>query len=263
MSSLFLTGSLCWVITAVLGLLFLWKSWDGMTVAGVVFKGLTAFAIVCYAIVLIVLSGNRSEAATIFVVGLSLTSLGDVLMAVLQQRTGGKTQSLTEAVEGIDKGFTGATFGIGIIAILFIISYFLQMVAFIKGLSAKVVASDYIIPFLLFFFLPPIFTTVGGQLARFRVPEVSPNVFIIGVFYIILTSALFAASAVFSFAMFQEDPNHASYILVGAIFFFLSTLFVLLRYSNPERFESNSMKSFSRVVTYFGRMMLAGCAFLF
>ena len=260
MISMRFAGTLCWVITGFFETAFLYETQDHMTRLGIVLKTLTSLGELAYAIVLIALFGQLSDAAKLFVAGLALIVVGDLLLAIVQERNGGSTEGFLKKAEG---GFNASRFGIGVAGVLFIVAYFLQLVAFIKGLSARDEATNYVMPFLVFFLLPPMFTYVTAILAKFRVPDVATNIFIIGVFYILLTSALFSSSAVFSFSVFQEDPKHASWIFLGAMFFFLSTLFVLLRYCLPSRFDTKTMRATSRVLTFFGRMILAGCAFMF
>lgn len=261
--SMTVAGSICWAIDIALGLLFQFVSWNKMDWKGVALKGATSLGITAYAIVLIVMGGRASEAAALFVSGLLLCSLGDILIGAVQTKDDGRSSAILDSVEGVEKKVDLSFVIVCLAGVTYIISYFLQMVGFVKGLSLRADPADYIIAFLVFFLVPPLFTAIGGLLSRFRIPEVPTNAFIIGVFYILLTSALFASTAVFAFSMFQEDQNHATFILIGAILYFLSILFILLRYSNPEKYESRAMRTFSRVLTFGGRMILAGCAFLF
>ena len=49
----------------------------------------------------------------------------------------------------------------------------------------------------------------------------------------------------------------------GTSFFFLSIAFILVRYMSQKHFENQALRYASRVVTFLGKMTLAGCAFLF
>ena len=88
------------------------------------------------------------------------------------------------------------------------------------------------------------------------------KVFIIGAFYFLLGSASFAASSVFAFSLFQTDVLHATWVFVGGILFLLALLLVELRYSRPQMYDNKPIRVVSRLFTFIGRMMLAGCAFL-
>lgn len=260
MISMSFAGTLCWIINAIFGIAFAAESNDGMTKRSVLLKGLVSFGIFVYAAVLILMAGEPSEASKLFTAGLFLIFVGDVMLALIQERTGGQSN-------GILKSLMGAAdisrFGIGVAGVLFIVAYFMQMVAFIKGLSSRATASEYVMSFLAFFLLPLLLSFLAALFAKLRLPDVSTNAFIIGLFYVLLTSALFASASVFSFALFQEHPHHATWVFFGALLFFLSTLTVLLRYCDPDKFDSKLMRTSSRVMTFLARMSLAGCAFLF
>lgn len=261
MNQMFWAGTICWVICSVVGLSFAYITRDKMTKSGVLWKGLASLSITIYAFVLAVLSGPISEASGLFIVGLLTATFGDSLMGYLQYRQQGSAEGLSEVIVNQERNIWRV--GVGVVAVSFIVSYFIQMVAFIKGLAKLVEPADYVVPFIVFFMLPPLFTVIGGILARFRVPEVSTSIFVVGVFYVVLTGALFASASVYSYALFPMDANHAIFIEAGAVIFFLSMLFVLIRYSNPQKYESRLNRFMSRLLTFFGRMILAGCAFMF
>lgn len=259
MSQLFWAGTGCWVICCLLGSLFQYESRNKMTLKGMILKAVAAFSVVGYALTLIILFGKFSDASINFVVGLLLVTIGDTFVAYLEYKGDGTSDSVIQAVKGNNrKGqvFLCAT------GVLYILSYFLQMVAFIKGIAQFAHPTDYVVPFIVLFFLPPIFTVLGGLLSKFRVPDIELYVFIIGIFYILLTSALFAAASVFAFSLFTTDPIHAALIFFGAVVFFLSMLMVELRYANSSKYEGKVMRMASRLLTFLGRMILAGCAFL-
>lgn len=260
MISMRFAGTLCWVIASIFALGFQYEAQDKVTRRGVLLKCLTSFSIAAYAIVLIAMHGEYSQAARLFAEGLILAAVGDVIVGMLQASSDGTPHTLLEVKEG---KFNIKLLGLEVAGVVFIVSYFFQMVAFLKALASQSNITQYIGPYILFFLLPPIFAIIGGTLSKFRIPETDTGVFIIGVFYILLTSALFSAASIFSFYLFQKDPAHASFIFLGAVLFFLSMLFVSLRYSHPERYDNKWMRLFSRVLTFLGRMTLAGCAFLF
>ncbi|MBQ8062760.1 MAG: hypothetical protein IJ720_00515 [Clostridia bacterium] len=259
MISLFFAGTICWVVAGIFGIAFQYETYERMSWKGVTLKALSSFGIFVYALVLILLYGNPTEAAILFTVGLVLESLGDTLVAGLEASGDGNNSSLHKDLVSRTRG---RIILLGVTGVLFICAYFLQMVAFLKSIASYAVVTNYVGLFLIFFFVPPLFTTLGGMLSKFRVPETDTSVFIIGVFYILLTSALFASGTIFAFSLFPNDPIHAGWILLGTILFFLSMLMVSLRYASPEKYESIPMRITSRLLTFLGRMVLAGCAFL-
>lgn len=259
MISLFFAGTICWVIACIFGIAFQYETYERMSWRGVGLKALAASSVVAYAVTLIVIYGKPTEASTLFTVGLVLVTLGDILVAGLEASGTGDNSSLHEAM-GSRAPVRAVT--LGITGVLFIVAYFLQMVAFLKAIASYAVITDYVGLFIMFFFVPPLFTAIGGLLSRFKIPETSTNIFIIGVFYILLTSALFAAGAIFAFSLVRDDPLHAGWVSLGNLLFFLSMLMVALRYSNPEKYESVPMRIASRLLTFLGRMILAGCAYL-
>ena len=260
MSTMTMVGIVCWIIACTLGMLYQYETRNVMALRGMILKGLAAFSVVAYAIVLIAMFGHTTDASIDFVIGLVLVSIADVLIAYLEYIGNGSSESLLQAASGdsnakrIILSFAG---------ILFVISFFLQMVAFIKGISHYATPKDYVVTFAVFIFVPPIFTALGIIVSRFKIPEIDSRVFIIGAFFILLASALFAAASVFAFSMFPSDSTDATWVFFGNILFFLSILMVELRYANPRLYDIKSMRITSRLLTFLGRMILAGCAFLF
>ncbi len=261
MGQLFWVGLLCWAISGAIGIVFAYISRNGLTKAGVVWKGLASLAITMYAVVLAYLSLPMSSATQLFIAGLGFSTLGDILMGYLQYKKEGDVRSLANMV--VDKELNGWTVGVAVTGVLFIISFFLQMVAFLKALGSIADPADYVIPFLVFFLLPPTLAATGAVLARLRALDVASAMFIIGLFYVLILSGLFASAYVYSFALLSIDMKHAIFIQAGAIIYLLSVLFVLVRYENPEKFDTKDARIWSRVLTYLGRMILAGCAFMF
>lgn len=252
-------GTICWVIACFFGVLFQYECLDIMTKKGLVLKAVAASCVVGYAIVLIMMFGESSDAAIDFVVGLVLVTIGDILVALLELRGDATSGSLLNAASG---GSNVERVILSLTGICFIVSYFFQMVAFIKGISRHDDVTEYVAPFLIFLLLPPVFTVLGGLLAKFRIPDTELKVFIIGAFYILLASALFSASSIFAFSLFQVDVMHATWIFFGSILFFLSLLTVELRYARPDMHDNKPMRVTSRLLTFLGRMILAGCAYL-
>ncbi|MGX8691890.1 MAG: hypothetical protein ACSW70_04725, partial [Eubacteriales bacterium] len=146
--------------------------------------------------------------------------------------------------------------------VLYICSFFLQVVAFIKGLSHYAVTTDYVMPFIVFFALPPILTVVGMILSKFQIPETDMRVFIIAAFFILLSSALFAAGFVFALALFQIDVVHGTWVIFGSTLYFLAIMSIELRYARPGMYDNKALRIASRLILFLGRMTLAGCAFL-
>lgn len=252
-------GTICWFVACFFGVLYQYECQDRISKKGIVLKALSASCIVVYAIVLIVMFGKSTDAAFDFVAGLVMVTLGDILVAYLEYTGEGTSKTVVQAASGhstVDRIILSVT------GILFVVSYFFQVVAFIKGLSQYGDVTDYVAPFLIFILLPPIFTGLGGLLSKFRIPDADLRVFIIGAFYILLASALFSASTIFALSLFRVDVMHATWILFGSIIFFLSLLMVELRYVRPEMHDNKPMRIFSRLMTFLGRMILAGCAYL-
>ena len=260
MDKMTLVGGICWLINIVLAALFAYDTRKTMTKRGILLKGLSSFGIIAYAVALIVMWGTTTEGARLFVIGMVLAAVGDILVALLQQTQGDESGFLQGT---LSSEFNIARFGIGVAGVLFIVGYFFEMVAFIKGLGKIASPSDYVIPFILFFVLPPAVTVAGAPLTKIRIPNVSMNSFIIGLFYGLLATALYSSATTYALALSRFDINHAVFVFVGATFFYTSIVFILVRYMSPKHFENVKIRYASRLVTFLGKMTLAGCAFLF
>ena len=259
MNPMFIVGTICWFVASFFGVLYQYECQDRISKKGIVLKALSASCIVAYAIVLIVMFGKSTDAAYNFAAGLVMITIADTLVAYLEYTGEGTSRTVVRAASG---NSSKDRILLCVIGILFVVSYFLEVVAFIKGISHHADVSDYIAPFLIFFLLPPIFTGVGALLSKFRIPDAELRVFIIGAFYILLASALFSASTIFALSLFRVDVMHATWILFGSIIFFLSLLLVELRYARPEMHDKKPMRIISRLMQFLGRMILAGCAYL-
>ncbi len=259
MSMVNIVGLAWWVVACFFGVLYQWEGKDAMSRKGIILKGIAAFCVVGYAITLIAMFGNPSDASIDFVIGLVLVSLGDILVAYLEHVGDGTSKSLLDAIAG--QSFVKKII-ISITGVLFIVSYFMQMVAFIKGISQYANATDFVVPFLICLVLPPVITVFGGILAKYRIPDTDLSVFIIGAFYILLASAHFAAATVFAISLSRTDALHSVWIIFGSFLFFLSLLTVELRIAKPAMHDTRIMRMTSRLLTFLGRMILAGCAFL-
>ncbi len=259
MTSMFAVGSVCWVIACIIGTFYQYESRNVMTRKGMVLKGIAAFCVVAYAIVLIALFGQASDAAVLFVTGLVFVAIADILIAYLEYVGDGTTGSFLEAVSS---GSSKIRILLSVSMVLYICSFFLQVVAFIKGLSHYAVTTDYVIPFIICFSLPPILTVVGMIVSRFRIPETDMKVFIIAAFFILLSSTLFAAGFVFAFALFQVDVIHGTWVIFGSFLYFLAIMSIELRYARPGLYDNKALRIASRLILFLGRMTLAGCAFL-
>lgn len=264
MNVLFITGLLFWAIEVVALAWFLYECRDETTQKGYIIKGGAATNIVFYGFALVFLNHHvngvvPSQATLLFLAGLIFAFLGDMGLGTMQRRHGGSSKAMFTKISSQE--MTIETLTAGVVGSLFIIAFFLQTMAFIKGIHGDV--QQFAIPFLIFFLLPPLFTLVGGLLAQYKLPELSTKMFIIAVFFILLTSALFASAAVFSFWFYRIHPNHAIYVFAGAILFFLSVLMLLIRYTWPEKSDTRGMRAVSRTLNFLSRMILAGCAFLF
>ncbi|MEE1188175.1 MAG: hypothetical protein UHM52_04235 [Acutalibacteraceae bacterium] len=260
MTSMFAVGTVCWVVNIILVSLYAYETRKIVTKRGVVLKGLSSFGVVAYAVVLMIMWGSISDAGKVFLLGILLTSVGDVLIGILQLTRGDPSGFLRDTLAS-ERNAT--RFKVGVAGVLFICGFFFQMVAFLKGLSKIAEPNDYVISFLLFFFLAPAVSVVGALLTKFRIPSLSTNAFIVGLFYGILATALYASAACFSFALSRSDLNHGIFILVGATFFYISIAFTLASYMYPKYSENMTMRFTRRAVSFIGRMTLAGCAFLF
>lgn len=264
MDLMFWAGTACWVIELVFLFWFLYECRDETTTKGFILKGGVSLNIVLYGALLIGIhnyqEGTRpSEASVLFMVGLLFTFLGDMGLATMQRGHGGSSKALFSELSSDQRNIQSLT--IGVVGVLFIISFFFELVAFIKGIHGNV--NEYVVPFILMFLLPILFALIGGMLTKFRLPELSMNIFIIAVFFILLTSALFSAISVYAFWEYSSDPRHAAYIFVADALFALSVLMLCQRYSRPDLFDTRPMRAVSRMLNFLSRMMLAGCAFVF
>lgn len=259
MNMMFTVGTVCWVISCFLGGLYQFESLNKMTRKGMVLKGAAAFSVGVYAVVLIAMFGQTSDAAVLFVIGLILVSIADILIAYLESIGDGSSESIFLTVTG---GSNGKRTILCVAGALYIFSFFLQLVAFIKGLSHYDATTEYVMPFIIFFFLPLFITVLGGALARFKVADTDMKVFIVGAFYILLSSALFSAAAVFAFALFQIDVRHGTWVIFGSTLHAFGIMSVLLRYAKPGLYDNKAIRFTSRMILFLGRMTLAGCAFL-
>ena len=259
MTSMFLVGTVCWVIACFFGTWYQYESRNHMTRKGMALKGIAAFCVVAYAIVLIAMFGQASEAAIDFVIGLALVAIADVLIAYLEIIGDGSSESLLVVASD---GSNAKRILLSVSMVLYVCSFFLQMVAFIKGLSHYAVATDYVMPFIVFFFLPPIFSVLGGLLSRAKLPDTDMRVFIIAVFFVLLASALLSAGVVFALALFQIDIAHGTWVIFGSSLYFFAVLSIELRYAKPGLYDKKALRITSRLILFLGRMTLAGCAFL-
>lgn len=260
MTSMFAVGAVCWVIACAFGGAYQYECRDRMSRKGMVFKGIAAFCVVAYAIVLIAMFGQASNAAVHFVTGLVFVAIADILIAYLEYIGDGSSASILNVVSDSPNRKWVL---LSVSGILYICSFFLQIVAFLRGLSDYAVATDYVMPFTVFFIMPPILVlVVGAALLKFRLLETDMRVFIIGAFLVLLSSALFAAGFVFAMALFQSDVAHGTWVIFGSAVYFLSLLAIILRYTKPDYYENKILRIVSRMILFIARMTLAGCAFL-
>lgn len=264
MNMMFTVGTVCWIMEIITLGAFLYVCRDTTDLKGYILKGAASTTILLYGLALILIHSREeghpvSEASVLFMTGLFFAFVGDMALATMQLRYDGSSKALFEKMSLDHVTIYNLTFGV--VGVLFILSFFFELVAFVKGIHGNV--QEYAVPFLLLSLLPILFTVIGGMLAQFRIPEVSTKIFIIMLFYILLTSALFGAIAVYAFWMYSQDPQHATFVSIADTLFALSVLMIALRYSRPDRFETRSFRALSRILNYMSRMMLAGCAFLF
>ncbi len=264
MNLMSISGAVCWVIELIVLALFLYFGRDRTDLKSYILKGATSSMVIFYGMDLILIytlhEGHPiSQASILFMAGLFFAFLGDMGLATMQLKHGGSSKKLFEMMSTEQVTLGNLTFGV--VGVLFIISFFLELVAFVKGIHGD--TQEFAIPFLLMFLLPLLFTLVGALLTQFEMPELSTKMFIIAVFFLLLTSALFASVSVYSFWMYQQDPSHASFVLTAGILFALSVMMIAIRYSRPDKFETRPIRALSLFLNYISRMMLAGCAFLF
>lgn len=252
-------GIICWVIACIFGGLYQYECRNSMTGKGIVLKGIAAVCVVAYAVILIAMFGQASDAAVLFVVSLIFVAIADILIAYLEHIGDGSSASVLNVVSSSPNRKWVL---LSLSGILYICSFFQQIVAFLKGLSHYAVATDYVMPFLVFFMLPPILIVTGGIIAKFPHPDTDMRLFILGAFLVLLSSALFAAGFVFGFALFQSDVAHGTWIIFGTSLYFLSLTSIELRYGRPDFYDNKYLRVISRAILFLGRMTLAGCAFL-
>ena len=264
MNLMITVGTVCWVVELIAMFAFLYLCRDTTDLKGYVLKGAMSIMIVLYGTALILIyhfhEGHPvSEASALFMVGLFFSFLGDMGIATMQLRHGGSSKVLFGQLSAEKVTISSLTFGV--VGVLFIISFFFELVAFVKGIHGDI--HNYITPFLLMFLLPLLFAFVGGLLAQFKIPEISTQIFIIALFYILPTRALFASMSIYAFWMYQYDPRHAGFVFTAGVLFMLSVLLLALRYSRPDKYETRPIRFLARLLNFISRMMMAGCAFLF
>ena len=130
MSSMFAVGSVCWFINIILLALYAYETRKIVTKRGVVLKGLSSFGVVAYAVVLMIMWGTVSDAGKVFLLGILLVSVGDVLIGILQLTRGDPSGFLRDTLAS-ERNAT--RFKVGVAGVLFICGFFFQMVAFLKG----------------------------------------------------------------------------------------------------------------------------------
>ena len=114
MSSMFAVGSVCWFINIILLALYAYETRKIVTKRGVVLKGLSSFGVVAYAVVLMIMWGTVSDAGKVFLLGILLVSVGDVLIGI---STSGNSQNVIRAMKtahalgGSCSAFTGKAGG--------------------------------------------------------------------------------------------------------------------------------------------------------
>ncbi len=266
MNTMFLAGTGFWVIELIALFWFLYECRDDTTKKGYILKGAVSSNILFYGTTLVLLyrhfTGEPvSRGAMLFLIGLFFAFLGDMGLATMQRTHGGSSKAIFLKISS--EHVTAETLTAGVVGVLFIISFFFQTVAFLNGIHGDI--QRFGLPFLLFFLIPPVFALVAGSLlaAQQKVPEVSTNIFIIAVFFILLTSALFASASIYSFWVWPDYPNHAIFVFMGVAVFGLSLFMLAMRYLWPNRFDTRAIRGASRLLNYIARMIIAGCAFLF
>ncbi len=265
MNVMFWYGVVCWIFELVALFWFLYECRDETTKKGYVLKGAASSNILLYGTALVILSCRAarvqpSQGAVLFLVGMLFAFLGDMGLATMQRKHGGSSKVIFSKIAS--EHVTVETLTAGVVGVLFTISFFLQTVAFLKGIHGDI--QQFAIPFLVLFLLPPVFGAVLTNIlmTQSKMTPVSLNIFIIGIFFALVLSALFAAAAVYSFWVWAEHPNHAIYVFSGALLLGLSVDLLLARYARPEKNDTASLRAISRTLNFISRMMLAGCAFL-
>lgn len=253
-------GSICWILEALLVLWFLYEGRDRVTTRSLTLKGLSSTMPVVYAGFLIHMFGRISTGSTLFLFALLLNLLGDVITGYLAYIQGGSISSAFKSA-----GDAGGSFYVMILmgGSAFIASYFFEMIVFLRRIDEAGALQQYILLFLLLFLIPLIIAIITGVATSMRLPEISTQFFIIGVFYLIVTSALFASTVVFGAWFTPYDLRHAVFISLGGVTFLLSAILVGMRYLLPRQFDNRPIRYTSRSLHYLSYMILAGCAFLF
>ncbi|MBO4383378.1 MAG: hypothetical protein J5847_04715 [Clostridia bacterium] len=265
MNVMFWYGTVCWIFELAVLFWFLYECRDETTKKGYILKGAASSNILIYGTVLTALYAHTSHTAPsrgaiLFLIGMLFAFLGDMGLATMQRKHGGSSKVIFSKIAS--ERVTVETLTAGIVGVLFIISFFFQTIAFLRGIHGDI--QQFAVPFLVLFLLPPVFGAVLTNIlmTQSKMTPVSTNIFIIGIFFALLLSALFAAAAVYSFWVWQEHPNHAIYVFSGALLLFLSVDVLLARYARPEKNDTRSLRAISRTLNFVARMMLAGCAFL-
>ena len=259
--SMRIAGTICWALEIIVVLAYLYVGREKVSKQSLILKEIASAGPILYASLLINMSGHLSRGAAMFVGALVLYWLGDFVTAYLPMVHGGTIKSFYGETYR-EKG-TGLTIWLGTGCIAIIVSYFMQMVVFLNRLRDAGELTQYAIFFLIIFLVPLLLIAIGLPLTGFEIPEVTTRLFIIGIFYALLTSALFATTIVFSAWFMQFDRNHALFIAMGGVTFLLSALIMGLRYSDFKKYDTKELRIISRSLIYLSRMILAGCAFLF
>ena len=266
MNVMFWAGLAFWVIELIALFWFLYECRDETTKKGYILKGAVSSNIVFYGAALTVLYSHfehvqPSRGALLFLIGTLFMFLGDMGFATMQRKHGGSSKAFFSKIA--TEHVTIETVTVGVVGSLFTIAFFFQTVAFLNGIRGDI--QRFAVPFLVLFLIPVICIMVETTilLSQKKMPEVSTNLFIIGVFFTLLTSALFASACMYSFWLWSAHPTHAILVFTGIAVFGLSLLMKALRYILPDKYDIGGVRTVSRFLNFTSRMMLAGCAFLF
>lgn len=266
MNVMFWVGSAFWVIEMIALFWFLYECRDITTKKGYVLKGAVSSNIVFYAAALIAMYSHfyhvsPSRGAVLFLTGTVFMFLADMGLATMQRKHGGSSKEIFSKVA--TEHVTIETLTVGVVGSLFTIGFFFQTVAFLNGIRGDI--QRFAIPFLVLFLIPAtclmLETTI--LLSLKKMPEVSTRLFIVGLFFTLLMSALFASASIYSFWLWSAHPTHAIFVFTGIAVFGLSLLVKALRYVIPDKYDIRPVRFISRFLNFTSRMMLAGCAFLF
>lgn len=266
MTVMFWVGSAFWAIELIALFWFLYECRDETTKKGYILKGAVSSNIVFYAAALIAMDSrishtSPSRGALLFLIGTLFMFLGDMGFATMQRKHGGSSKAFFSKIA--TEHVTIETVTVGVVGSLFIIAFFFQTVAFLSSIQGDI--QRYAIPFLVLFLIPVICLMLETTilLSLKKMPEVSTNLFIIGVFFTLLMSALFASASMYSFWLWSVHPTHAIFVFTGIAVLGLSLLVKALRYILPDKYDDRPLRLVSRFLNFTSRMMLAGCAFLF